>query len=98
MISYKGSFTHTISYTGEYISQFLVDICFGPLAGSTTQLYPCCHVGQAVGDRPWCHWLMGSHLGTGSNPEWVFKDPMGRCKASTPSSLSLTSNRVTTNY
>ena len=28
----------------------------------------------------------------------VFKDPMGRCKTTTPSSLSLASNRVTTNY
>ena len=27
-----------------------------------------------------------------------FKGPMGRCKATKPSSLSLTSNRVTTNY
>ena len=41
---------------------------------------------------------MGSHLGTGSNPEWAIKGPMGRCKATTPSSLSLTSNRVTTNW
>ena len=32
------------------------------------------------------------------NPEQVFKSPVGRCKATTPSSLSLTSNRVTTNY
>ena len=31
-------------------------------------------------------------------PRAVFKDPMGRCLATTPSSLSLTSNRVTTNY
>ena len=31
-------------------------------------------------------------------PRAGFKDPMGRCKATTPSSLSLTSNRVTTNY
>ena len=31
-------------------------------------------------------------------PREGFKDPMGRCIASTPSSLSLTSNRVTTNY
>ena len=50
-----------------------------------------------------CHrligWLvLGSHLGTGSNPERVFKDPIGRCVATTPSSLSLTSNMVTTNY
>ena len=29
---------------------------------------------------------------------WVFKAPMGRCKATTPSSLALSSNRVTTNY
>ena len=29
-------------------------------------------------------------------PERVFKDPTGRCVATTPSSLSLTSNRVTT--
>ena len=35
---------------------------------------------------------------TGSNPERVFKGPMGRCMATTLSSLSLTSNRVTTNY
>ena len=34
----------------------------------------------------------------GSNPERVFKDPIGRCMATTPSSFSLTSNRVTTNY
>ena len=34
----------------------------------------------------------------GSNPELVFKGPMGRCKVTIPSSLSLTSNRVTTNY
>ena len=27
-----------------------------------------------------------------------FKGPMGRCKATTPSSLSLTSKRVTSNY
>ena len=40
----------------------------------------------------------GSHLGTGSNPDRVFKGPMGRCMATTPSSLSLTSNRVTTIY
>ena len=37
-------------------------------------------------------------IGTGSNPEQVFKAPMGRCKTTTPSSLSLNSNRVTTNY
>ena len=41
---------------------------------------------------------LGSHLGTGSNPERAFKGPMGRCKATTPSSFSLTSNRVITNY
>ena len=43
---------------------------------------------------------LGSYLSTGSNPERVFKfnGPMGRCMATTPSSLSLTSNRVTTNY
>ena len=40
----------------------------------------------------------GSHLGTGSNPVRVFKGPMGRCKATTHSSLTLTSNRVTINY
>ena len=51
-----------------------------------------------------CHRLMGwrvlySHLGTGSNLDWVFKGPVGRCKATLhPSSLSLASNRVTTNY
>ena len=39
-----------------------------------------------------------SHLGTGSNPERVFKGPFGRCKATTPSSFSLTSDRVNTNY
>ena len=39
--------------------------------------------------------LVGSHLGTGSNPEQVFK---GKCKATILSSLSLISNRVTTNY
>ena len=38
------------------------------------------------------------HLSTGSNPERVFKVPMDRCKATTPSSLSPTSNRVNTNY
>ena len=27
-----------------------------------------------------------------------FKGPMGRCMATTPSSFSITSNRVTTNY
>ena len=32
------------------------------------------------------------------NPERVFKTPVGRCMATAPSSLSLTSNRVTTNY
>ena len=32
--------------------------------------------------------VLGSHLGTGSNPEQVFKDPMGRCMATTPSSLT----------
>ena len=42
--------------------------------------------------------LVGSHLGTGSNLNWVFKGPMGRCKATTPSSLSLPSKWVTTNY
>ena len=42
--------------------------------------------------------ILGSHLGTGFKSERVFKGPMGRCKATTPSSLSLTSNRVTTNY
>ena len=31
-------------------------------------------------------------------PRAFFKDPMGRCMATTPSSLSLTSNRVTTNH
>ena len=40
----------------------------------------------------------GSYLGTGSNPERVFKGPVGRCMATTPSSFSLTSNRVTTKY
>ena len=40
----------------------------------------------------------GSYLGTGSNPKQIFKGPMGRCKATTPTSFSLTSNRVTTNY
>ena len=43
-----------------------------------------------------CHRLMGwyimdSHLGIGSNSERDFKGPMGGCKATTPSSLSLTS-------
>ena len=42
--------------------------------------------------------VLGSHLDTVSNPEQVFKGPVGRCKAITPSSFSLTSNRVTTNY
>ena len=32
---------------------------------------------------------MGSHLGAGSNPERVFKGTVVRCKATTPSSLSL---------
>ena len=46
-----------------------------------------------------CHQLvgwevLGSHLSTGSKPEQVFKGPVGRCKATTPSSLSITSNRV----
>ena len=40
--------------------------------------------------------VLGSHLGTGSNPELVFKGSMGRC--TTPSSFSVTSNKVTTNY
>ena len=31
-------------------------------------------------------------------PKRGFKGPIGRCKETTPSSLSLTSNRVTTNY
>ena len=31
-------------------------------------------------------------------PRAGFKNPMGRCMATTPSSLSLTSNRVNTNY
>ena len=39
--------------------------------------------------------VLGSHLGTGSNPEQVLKGPMDRCKVTTPSSFSLTSNRVT---
>ena len=34
----------------------------------------------------------------GSNPQEVFKGPMGRCKATTHSFLSLTSHRVTANY
>ena len=47
--------------------------------------------------------VLGSHLSTGSNlKRFFFKGPMGRCKgrckATTPSSFSLTSNRVTTNY
>ena len=29
----------------------------------------------------------GSHLGTGSNPERVFKGPVNTCKATTPSSF-----------
>ena len=33
-------------------------------------------------------------VGTGFNPEWVFKDLMGRCMATTPSSLSLTTNHL----
>ena len=33
----------------------------------------------------------------GSNTEQISKCPMGRCKATTPFSFSLTSNRVTTN-
>ena len=44
------------------------------------------------------HWVLGSHLSTIFNPERVFKGPIGRRKATTPSSLSLTSKRVTTNY
>ena len=43
-------------------------------------------------------YVLGSYLGTDSNSECVLKAQMGRCKATTPSSLSLTSNRVTTNY
>ena len=35
--------------------------------------------------------------GADSNPGFL-KGPMGRCMATTPSSLSLTSNRATTNY
>ena len=39
-------------------------------------------------------------IGTGfaSRYRCVFKGPMGMCKATTPSSLSLTSNRVTAIY
>ena len=35
---------------------------------------------------------LGSHLGTGLYPEQVFKGPMGRCRATTSSFFSLTSN------
>ena len=38
--------------------------------------------------------ILCSHLGTGSNGERVFKGLMGRCKANTLFSFSLTSNRV----
>ena len=33
-----------------------------------------------------------------SHPKWGFKGPTGRCKATTPSSFSLTPKRVTINY
>ena len=39
----------------------------------------------------------GFAFGTDFNPEWGFKGSLGRCKATTSSSLSLTSSRVTTN-
>ena len=35
-----------------------------------------------------------SDLGAGSNPEQGLKGPMGRCKVTTPSSLSRTSTRL----
>ena len=40
----------------------------------------------------WADRYQVSCLGTGSNPEQVCKGPMGRCKATTHSSLSLTIN------
>ena len=40
---------------------------------------------------------MDSHLSTGFNLERVYKGSMGS-KDTTPSSFSLASNRVTTNY
>ena len=48
-----------------------------------------------------CHRLMGwyvlgSHVGTGFNTVRVFNSPLGRCKVTTP--FSLTSTRVKTNY
>ena len=46
----------------------------------------------------WAGKVLGSNLGTGSKPEWVFKGPLGRSKATISSSFSLTSNRVNTNY
>ena len=42
-------------------------------------------------------YVLGSYLGTGSNPSGFFlKGPIFRCNATTPSSFSLTSNRVNT--
>ena len=45
-----------------------------------------------------CYTSRGALAGTrnSSNPERVFKDPVGRCKATTPSSFSMTCNSVTT--
>ena len=40
-------------------------------------------------------YVLGSHLDTGSNPERVFKEPVSRCKATTPSTLLLTINKKT---
>ena len=39
--------------------------------------------------------VLGSHLGTGFNSEQGFKEPIARRQATTPSSLSLTTNKLT---
>ena len=36
--------------------------------------------------------VLGSYLGTGFHPEWIFTGPVFRCKAITPSSFSVTSH------
>ena len=40
-------------------------------------------------------YILGSHLGTCSNTEQVFKGPVGWCTVTTPSSHALTSNKLT---
>ena len=60
-----------------------------------------CHTGPYGAVAKSLGWqVLGSHLITGFNLERVFKGPMAldRCMATTPSSFSLTSNRVNTNY